>query len=111
MILVIGGHSKIGSALIDDLVARGLPVRMLTRAGENAQLREDVDVARGDLGDPPSLVAAMEGVERVFLLCGPRQDEVELNRNAVEAAERANVRLLVRSSILGAATDSDSTFI
>ena len=33
MILVIGGHSKIGSALIDDLVARGDQVRAMVRSG------------------------------------------------------------------------------
>ena len=36
MILVIGGHGKIGSALVDDLVARGELVRAMVRSGESA---------------------------------------------------------------------------
>lgn len=110
MILVIGGRSKIGSAVIDELVARGQRVRALARRSENAQFSDGVEPVAGDLADPASLVAAMDRVERVFLLCGPREDEVELNKNAVDAAERADVELLVRSSILGADPDSVSTF-
>ena len=34
MILVIGGRSKIGAALIDGLLERGQQVRVLVRAGE-----------------------------------------------------------------------------
>lgn len=110
MILVIGGRSKIGSAVIDELVARGQRVRALARRSENAQFSDGVEPVAGDLADPASLVAAMDRVERVFLLCGPREDEVELNKNAVDAAERADVELLVRSSILGADPGSVSTF-
>jgi uncharacterized protein YbjT (DUF2867 family) len=36
MILVIGGRSKIGAALIGDLVDRGEQVRALVRSGEAA---------------------------------------------------------------------------
>jgi nucleoside-diphosphate-sugar epimerase len=37
MILVIGGRSKIGSALIDELIARGEAVRALVRPGEGRE--------------------------------------------------------------------------
>ena len=36
MILVIGGRSKIGSALIAELVLKGEAVRVLARSGEGA---------------------------------------------------------------------------
>ena len=111
MILVIGGRSKIGSAVIDELLAGGLRVRALARDGESAGFPDVVEAVAGDLADPGSLAAAMDGVDRVFLLCGPREDEVDLNRNAIDAAERADVGLLVRSSILGASPDSPSSFI
>src|SRR5579859_3345846 len=111
VILVIGGRSKIGSALVDELIVRGETVRALARSGESADFPPNVEVVGGDLGDPESLTAAMAGVEKVFLLCGPREDEVELNRNAIDAAQAAGVRLLVRSSILGAHPDSPSVFI
>lgn len=111
MILVIGGRSKIGSALIGELVERGEGVRAVVRSGESAAFGPGVQIAQADLADPGSLTAAMHGVEKVFLLCGPREDEVQLNKNAIDAAESADVRLLVRSSILGADPSSPSTFV
>lgn len=111
MILVIGPRSKIGSALVDQLVEQSKDVRALVRSGESAGFPSRVEVIEGDLADRASLTSAMAGVERVFLLCGPREDEVALNRNAVDAAADAGVQLLVRSSILGADPESPSRFI
>lgn len=111
MILVIGGRSKIGSALLEELSERGVPVRALVRSAESGDFPAGVQVVRGDLADPDSLASAMTGAEHVFLLCGPREDELALNRNAIDAANRAGVELLVRSSILGADPDSPATFI
>jgi uncharacterized protein YbjT (DUF2867 family) len=110
MILVIGGRSKIGSALIGSLLAQERAVRALARSGESGFLA-GVEVAAGDLADPDSLANAMEGVDRVFLLCGPREDEVALNQNAIDAAKGAGVELLVRSSILGSDPQSPATFL
>lgn len=112
MILVIGGHSKIGSALIDDLVARGEQVRAMVRSGEGADaFPAGVEMALGDLADRASLDAAMKGADKLFLLCGPTQDEVEFNQNAIDAAAVAGLSLVVRSSILGADPNSPATFV
>jgi uncharacterized protein YbjT (DUF2867 family) len=111
LILVIGGRSKIGSALIETLVSKGETVRALVRSGEGKDsLPQGAEAAVGDLADPESLRAAMGGVDRVFLLCGPNEDEVALNRNAIDAAREAGVDLLVRSSILGSDPSSQATF-
>ena len=112
MILVIGGRSKIGAALIADLLGRGQRVRALVRAGEPADsLPAAVEAASGDLADEGSLVMAMEGIEKVFLLSSPHPDAVGWHRNAINAARRTQVRLLVRSSILGADRESPADFI
>lgn len=111
VILVIGGRSKIGSALIGDLLDRGEQVRALVRPREEAgSLPAAVEIMTGDLGDTASLARAMAGISKVFLLCGPTPDEVALNRNAIDAASEAKVQLLVRSSILGADGAAASTF-
>jgi uncharacterized protein YbjT (DUF2867 family) len=79
MILVIGGRSKIGSALIAELLAKGETVRVLVRPGENKQPPpERVEIAGGDLADVASLRKAVTGADRMFLLCGPNEHEVEL---------------------------------
>jgi uncharacterized protein YbjT (DUF2867 family) len=111
MILVIGGRSKIGSALIGRLSSSGQEVKALVRESENRQpMPDQVEAVSGDLADADSIRRAMDGVDRVFLLCGPAAQEVDLNRNAFEAANDAGIEFLVRSSILGADPDSDSTF-
>jgi uncharacterized protein YbjT (DUF2867 family) len=112
MILVIGGRSKIGSALIERLLERGEEVRALSRAGEgSAPWPDGVEVVTGDLADPGSLRTAMAGAARVFLLCGPTPDEVAFNLGAIDAARAAGVALIVRSSIMGADSASAATFV
>jgi uncharacterized protein YbjT (DUF2867 family) len=111
MILVIGGRSKVGSALIGELLASGEAVRALVRTGDGADsLPAGVEAATGDLAERDSLRAAMAGADRLFLLCGPTENEVQLNRNAIDVAREAGLELLVRSSILGADPGSPSTF-
>ncbi len=53
----------------------------------------------------------MAGVEKVFLLSSPHPDAVGWHRNAIDAARRTQVQLLVRSSILGADRESPAEFI
>ena len=112
MILVVGGRSKIGSALIDDLVAKGESVRALLRSSEGTDsLPAGVEGVTGDLADTDSLRAATDRAEKMFLLCGPTEQEVQLNRNAIDVARQAGVGLLVRSSILGSNPSSEATFV
>jgi len=112
LILVIGGRSKIGAALIDNLLARGQRVRALVRGGEPVGgLPAVAETVTGDLADEASLVTAMAGIEKVFLLSSPHQDAVTWHRNAIDAARRTDVQLLVRSSILGADRNTPAEFI
>ena len=115
MILVIGGRSKIGAALIADLLGRGEQVRALVRAGEaggsTGGWPAGVEAATGDLADEGTLVTAMTGVEKVFLLSSPHPDAARWHGNAIDAARRTQVQLLVRSSILGADRETPAEFI
>jgi uncharacterized protein YbjT (DUF2867 family) len=112
VILVIGGRSKIGAALIGELLGQGQHVRALARAGEPAgSLPAAAEAVTGDLADEGSLVTAMAGIEEVFLLSSPHPDAVSWHRNAIDAARRTQVQLLVRSSILGAGRESPAEFI
>jgi uncharacterized protein YbjT (DUF2867 family) len=112
VILVIGGRSKIGAALIAELLDRNQQVRALVRAGEHADsLPAGTKAVTGDLADEGSLVTAMAGIEKVFLLSSPHPDAVRWHRSAIDAARRTEVQLLVRSSILGADQESPAEFI
>jgi uncharacterized protein YbjT (DUF2867 family) len=67
LILIIGGRSKIGAALIVELLDRGQQVRALARTSEQAgSVPAGVEIVAGDLADEGSLVTAMDGVEKVF---------------------------------------------
>src|SRR4051794_30722724 len=111
-ILVIGGRSKIGSALIGGPIGRGGEGRALIcdrdRAGE---LAGGASVVVGDLAEPDSIAEAMQGVEKVFLLSSAHRDAVAWHTSAIDAAEEAGIELLVRSSILGAGEPSQAEFI
>ncbi|WP_406112103.1 SDR family oxidoreductase [Kitasatospora purpeofusca] len=65
-ILVTGATGRVGGSVVAQLHAAGVPVRALVR-GE-ADFPEGVRAVRGDLDDPASLSAALEGVDAVFLV-------------------------------------------
>jgi uncharacterized protein YbjT (DUF2867 family) len=99
--LVIGASSDVGGRTAAALAARGVPVRAMVRRPEAADaLRghgvDDVVVA--DLGEPATLAGAFEGVHRVFLMSSPTREQVELEVNAIEAAEAAGTMHLVKLS-------------
>jgi uncharacterized protein YbjT (DUF2867 family) len=110
VVLVIGGSSKTGSALIEQSQQRGQRIRALARASEDG-LRAGVEAVTGGLGDPGSLERAMDGVEKGVLLASPRCDAVRWHSNAIDPARGARVQLLVRSSTIGVDSDSEAQFV
>ena len=67
-VLVTGATSRVGRAVVDQLLTAGVPVRALTRRPDAARLPAAVEVVAGDLTVPESLDAAMQDVGAVFLL-------------------------------------------
>ncbi|MEB8338880.1 NAD(P)H-binding protein [Streptomyces endophyticus] len=67
-VLVTGATGRIGRAVVDELLAAGVPVRALTRDPAAADLPAGVEVVAGDFADPASLDPALRGVRSVFLL-------------------------------------------
>ncbi|HWW10100.1 MAG TPA: NmrA family NAD(P)-binding protein, partial [Candidatus Acidoferrales bacterium] len=64
LVLVVGGTGKLGSQVVDSLIARGKPVRALVRpTSQTAHLLESgVELAVGDMLDPTSVRNALDGV-------------------------------------------------
>ncbi|HXC45806.1 MAG TPA: NAD(P)H-binding protein [Solirubrobacteraceae bacterium] len=114
MLLLTGATGLVGSALLPRLLAEGQTVRCLVRDPRRlGPQRVRVQIALGDLTDPPSFRNAMRGVETVVHLAASTRDQSrgsieELAAIAtwrmVEAAQRAGVERFVFFSTLGAST-------
>jgi NADH dehydrogenase len=114
MLLLTGATGLVGSALLRRLVAEGQPVRCLVRDPRRlGPQRVRVQIALGDLTDPPSFRNAMRGVDTVVHLAASTRDQPrgsieELAAIAtwrmVKAAQRAGVERFVFFSALGAST-------
>jgi NADH dehydrogenase len=114
MLLLTGATGRVGAAVLRGLVAEGTEVRCLVRDSRRlGAQRVRVQIALGDLADPPSFRNALRGVNTVVHLAGairdqPRGSIEELNGIAtwrmVEAAERSGVERFAFFSALGAST-------
>jgi uncharacterized protein YbjT (DUF2867 family) len=114
MLLLTGATGLVGSTLLGRLLAEGTEVRCLVRDPRRlGAQRVRVQIALGDLTDPPSFRNALRGVQTVVHLAAsirdqPRGSIEELNGIAtwrmVEAAERQGVERFVFFSALGAST-------
>jgi uncharacterized protein YbjT (DUF2867 family) len=114
MLLLTGATGLVGSALLPRLLADGTQVRCLVRDPRRlGAQRVRVQIALGDLTDPPSFRNALRGVDTVVHLAAsirdqPRGSIEELSGIAtwrmVAAAERQGVERFVFFSALGAST-------
>jgi len=115
MILVTGATGHIGNVLVRELTARGKKVRAFLLPGEDPSPLDGLPVQRveGDVLDPHSIAAALEGVEQVYHLAGlisimpDMYDQlyrvnVVGTRNILDACRRARVRRLVYTSSIHA---------
>jgi NADH dehydrogenase len=120
VILLTGATGTVGSALLRRLTADGRPVRALVRDQRRlGDQRVRVQIALGDLSDPPSFRNALRGVHTVVHLAAsirdqPRGSIEELNAVAtlrlVRAAERAGVERFVFFSAMNAHHHSRTRF-
>jgi uncharacterized protein YbjT (DUF2867 family) len=120
VILLTGATGTVGSALLRRLTADGRPVRALVRDQRRlGDQRVRVQIALGDLSDPPSFRNALRGVHTVVHLAAsirdqPRGSIEELNAVAtlrlVRAAERAGVERFIFFSAMNAHHHSRTRF-
>ncbi|MGA0607405.1 SDR family oxidoreductase [Phenylobacterium sp. VNQ135] len=101
-ILVTGATGRVGRHLVQQLVARGAPVRALVRDPANADLPAGVEIVQGDLLDLPALRAAFDGVRTLFLLNAVAGDEFTQALIALNVAREAGVERLVYLSVMHA---------
>lgn len=103
LVLVAGATGGTGSLVVAELQQQGYPVRAFVRNTAKAveRLGEDVEAVAGDLKDPASIAAALDGVAVVINAAGagagggegntPEKVDFEGARNLAEAAAEAGV--------------------
>lgn len=121
-ILVTGSTGFVGSNLCRGLIDQGHRVRAFHRSSSNLRLLEGLPVEHvlGDLTQPETLEAAMEGAEVVFHAAAWLGDShqtgrqyavtVEGTRVALQAARKAGVRRVVHTSTAATLGMPDQSF-
>ncbi|MFY1670473.1 NAD(P)H-binding protein [Plantactinospora sp. WMMB334] len=98
-VLVTAATGKTGTALVEVLRSRGVPVR----AGSRNAAAEDPDAVRFDWNDPASHAAALRGIDRVYLVPPPSTvSPLTVVEPFLAEARRAGVRRLI---LLGSGID------
>ena len=99
-ILIIGGTGNIGKPLIELMKNSDASYKVLSRseASEQQLTEQGVPTVRGALGDWPSVEAALESIDTVFLLSSPSPEMEELHKGLIDRAASAGVRKVVRLS-------------
>lgn len=110
-IVVTGATGNIGTPVVAGLIERGYKPQVIVRKKEaNAEWeRAGVEQITTDLNDIDSLSQAFAGAKKLFSLTPLLQNFLELTGKTVEAAKRAGVKTIVRSSALGADTNAPIT--
>lgn len=67
-ILLIGATGTVGSQVLSQLLAKGVPVRALVRNPAPGRFPSQVEEFRGDLTIPETLDPCLDGVDAVFLV-------------------------------------------
>ena len=113
-ILVTGATGFIGGAICRELIARGDHVRAFRRASSNTSLLDDLPVEHqiGDLGDPPSLRQAVEGMDAIIHCAAQLGSHgnwqsyhtvtIQGTRAILEAALKARVKRFIHTSSVAA---------
>jgi len=98
-VLVTGSTGTIGRQVVDGLVARRATVHALSRNPDKARFPQGVRAVAGEMTDVPSMRAALQGIDTLFLLNAVVPDEVTQALITLNLAREAGVRRFVYFSV------------
>lgn len=116
MILVTGGTGFVGQGVVQELLGRGYPVRVLSRTAPG----DGVEWCRGDVTDAEAVRRAVSGCQQVIHLVAIRREWGQRTfasvtaggaRNVVEAAVGAGVEHFIHMSALGLTDRPDTGYM
>lgn len=100
MILLTGITGNNGGATAKALLGKGVKFRALVRdPGKAADwAAKGVELVSGDLNDPESVKAALEGIDRAVLIMPNGQDQKRLELSFINAAKEAGLPWIIKLS-------------
>lgn len=102
MILITGASGNVGSEVLKQAVADKLKIRAAYQSPERAKTAPaGVETAIMDYNRLESIRAALQGIEKVFLVGPPTANVAEMEGRFVDEAKSAGVKHLVKLSALG----------
>lgn len=104
---ITGSTGTIGSAIIEQLAGEDADVRALVRGGKTPSLPAGVRTVTGDMTDLPSMRAALDGVDTLFLLNAVVPDELTQALITLDLAIDAGIQRLVYFSVFNADVFTD----
>jgi uncharacterized protein YbjT (DUF2867 family) len=109
MILVTGAGGTVGSEVVRQLQAAGAPFRAAfhTTSKAEAARANGIDAVVIDYAQPETLPAALDGIDKLFLLANGA-DQAQREIDAVNAAKTAGVKHVVKLSVVGAQEEAFS---
>jgi NAD(P)H dehydrogenase (quinone) len=104
-ILVTGATGALGNRVVETLLKSVPADQIVASVRDTAKaehlLAHGVEVRQADFNDPASLDKAFEGIDRVFIISTTEpvnEKRIAQHVNAINAAKRANVKLLAYTS-------------
>jgi len=100
MILLTGITGNNGGATATALLKRGVKFRALVRDLDKAQSWADqgVELVQGDLNDPASVAAALEGCDKAVLVLPNGEDQERLELQFIEVAQQSDIKHFIKLS-------------
>jgi uncharacterized protein YbjT (DUF2867 family) len=113
MILVTGATGTNGQEVIKRLAAQNVQVRAMVRDRNRASAIADlnVEIVEGDFDHPETLLNALTGVDRAFLLTNSTERAEAQQLAFVEAAKKSGVSHIVKLSQFAANANSPVRFL
>lgn len=113
MILVTGATGNNGSEIVKLLAAQNVPVRAMVRDRHRASAiaAPNVEVVEADFDRPETLLAALNGVERAFLVTNSSEHAQGQQIAFVELAKQSGVACIVKLSQFAANSNSPVRFL
>jgi len=100
MILLTGITGNNGGATANALLEQGVKFRALVRDLDKASAWADkgVELVQGDLEDPASVTAALEGIDRAVLILPNGEDQQRLELSFIATAQAAGLPWIIKLS-------------